>query len=532
MMKTIMRKMTGLALAFALQAGLYGNQCEDQLFTTTVQGGTPLGAIVDRLAGECGFSVSYLGSGTMEKVEATRLGHAHVETYTLDEMLEFFIGRQNFHYRLEEGVLEIAWLQTRTFKVDYIDSQRSGNSNTDVSISGGVGNGGGSSGGGGGLTGGGVGGGGLSGGGANGGGSGNTGAFIESTETFNFWEDLKETLTRLLARPEDGEEEMGDGNIIIDPKSGLVTVSGTRRQLERVEGYIRRTMDSLRKQVLVDVRVISVILDDSHSVGIDWSKMDLSLEGSIQWDKSRNDLTVGDTTFNDTAGSLVVDGSVGFDLEGFFSFLRQHGKTRSLSNPKVLAINNQPTMISVGDNINYRVDTAVSSETTTSTGFTPQSIFVGVLLDITPQIDDDGYVTLRINPSISEFKYSEDAVKQEETRQLPPDTVTRRISSVVRMKDGDVVILGGLISSSKGNQDNKVPLLGDIPGLGRLFHSTAVTDVTTEIVFVLTPHVIDRATPPTLKSLGFAETAEGAPQPSPAPRDEGEEEPPATLKDL
>jgi general secretion pathway protein D len=171
-------------------------------------------------------------------------------------------------------------------------------------------------------------------------------------------------------------------------------------------------------------------------------------------------------------------------------------------------------MISVGDNINYLIKESYSTGTTTTTvteSQIPASLFVGVLLDITPQIDEEGFITLRINPSISEFKYSEDSVKQNEARALPPDTVTRRISSVVRVKDGDSIILGGLISSTRGERENKVRLLGDIPYLGRLFRSTATTDITTEIIFVLTPHLAHAGEMPTLSELGFIHMGELSP---------------------
>ena len=187
------------------------------------------------------------------------------------------------------------------------------------------------------------------------------------------------------------------------------------------------------------------------------------------------------------------------------NFLRSNGKTKSLSSPKILAMNNQPTLISIGDNINYLKRTSSTSTTTTvvTQTSTVENIFIGVLLDITPQIEESGYITLRINPSISEFKYPEDSTKQQTSRNLPPDTVSRRISSVIRVKDKETIILGGLISSAKSKKINKIWLLGDIPFLGWFFKSEQIVDVTTEIVFILTPRIITQEEQIMLKNLGF-----------------------------
>ncbi len=486
--------------------------CSNELLSLSLPEGSTLQQALNTLARECRYSIIYSDEQTRAIVAKKRLSPVAVSRKGIDHIFDILISRNNLHYTLEKDILTLAHVTTRTFKVDYIDSMRTGNSNTDVVISGSSLNSGSSRHQSGDTA------GSLSAGGdeSSRSSSGATGAYIKTSESFDFWQDLGDNLLKIVDRPEDGDEKYL-ASIIVNRKSGLVIVSGTKRQLDRVEAYIGRVLDSLQKQVIIDVQIIGVTLDDSHSLGIDWSQFSLDFDISGLLTNDKDDTTTdGVRTLSETE-SIIVQRSAGLQMHGFFNFLRQFGETKSLSNPKILAINNQPSMISVGDNINYLIKESYSTGSTTTTvteSQIPASLFVGVLLDITPQIDETGTITLRINPSISEFKYSEDSTKQDEVRSLPPDTVTRRISSVVRVQDGDSIILGGLISTTRGEQENKVRLLGDIPYLGRLFRSTTVTDVTTEIIFVLTPHLAAPDRMPTLRELGFTHTASlGLPKP-------------------
>jgi general secretion pathway protein D len=454
-------------------------RCDEDRLNISLPTSIGISDLLAAVADECSLTIIYEDQDAQKTSDTKSLAVVNFIDLTLDEILVTLLNRNNLHYTIDNELLSISSLKTINIKVDYLDTMRKGNSNTDVIISGSSSSGGGAS----------------SGGASSGGGSasGQTGAYITTEEAFDFWTDLSQNLELILNRPEDKKNDTG--TIVINKKSGIVTITGTHNQLKRVQEYIDQVLSALRKQVVIDVQVLSVILDNSNSTGIDWSQFSIgaAINSNFQLDAVEK-------------VQPFAAGTGNFNASAFFNFLRTFGDTKSLSNPKILAINNQPTMISVGDNINYLVKSAVVSAGTTATtseSQTPQSLFVGVLLDITAQIDDNDYITLRINPSISEFKYSQDAVKQDGVRNLPPDTVTRRISSVVRVKDGSTVVLGGLISNTKGENEKKIPLLGDIPYLGRLFRSTDTADVVTEIVFVLQPKIVDIDTAPSLNELGF-----------------------------
>lgn len=431
-----------------------------------------LSSIIENIAKDCEYSI-FFENGSRE-FENKRVGLIALKEKTPDEILDFLLSRYNFNYTLENDVLTISKYKTKTFKVDFLDSPRTSNSNVNVAVggSGGVAS--------------------VSG--------GNTGANIAVKETFDFWKGLEENIKGIL----DDKEK----NIVINKKAGFVTIRGDYSQLKQVEAYIEKLLTTLKKQVIVDVKVMSVTLDNSNKVGIDWTQLS---GGFINSGVSSTATTTGtaQTVSGITNEAALIPGTNSwtvsqnsFNVNIFLDFLRSYGETKALSNPKIMAMNNQPSLISVGDNVNYGITTSVVNNGTTSESFKLKELFIGVLLDITPQIDDNGYVTLKINPSISDFRFAEDATSKE-NRILPPDTVSRRISTVARVKDGGVIILGGLISNTKGKTQNKVWLLGDIPFLGWLFKSEDITDITTEIVFVLTPRIVSDEKQPTLKELGF-----------------------------
>jgi general secretion pathway protein D len=160
----------------------------------------------------------------------------------------------------------------------------------------------------------------------------------------------------------------------------------------------------------------------------------------------------------------------------------------------VVTLNNQPAVFSSGDQLYYKLSsssrqTGANAATETFNNEVVKSVFAGILLDITPEITDDDEIILKINPSISSVK---SRVKTDESgvRRLPPDLMKKQISSVVKLKDGEKVILGGLINTKKGEEVTKVPILGNIPLLGYAFQQKKVSEIREELIVIITPHII------------------------------------------
>ncbi len=175
-------------------------------------------------------------------------------------------------------------------------------------------------------------------------------------------------------------------------------------------------------------------------------------------------------------------------------FLSTQGDVKSISSPRIMTLNNQPALISVGKELFYKIKSSSTASSgggaVAAEGELVDSVFAGILLDITPEIDDNGMITLKINPSISD---TVDTVTPEAgIRTIPPDLVRRQIASVIKVKDGQHAILGGLISSQTGFKDNQVPLLGDMPLVGSLFKRQEKINKVEELVFILTPHIVEQ----------------------------------------
>ena len=147
-----------------------------------------------------------------------------------------------------------------------------------------------------------------------------------------------------------------------------------------------------------------------------------------------------------------------------------------------------------------------------TTTYKQYSVFIGILLNLLPEVSDNNKIMLRINPSLSSFKYAEDDTRGQNTsiREIAPDTVQKKLSTVVQVNSGDTIILGGLIGQTKNKQNTAVPLLADIPLIGSVFKSTRDGVKTTELIFVITPRVVDLEDPKpvqqSLKDLGFSKS--------------------------
>ncbi len=457
--------------------------CNYRVFNISVSESVTIKEVISQLSNMCSFSVAIKDSQANVFLD-TELAGVNIKDLTLHEVFDLLLKENNLNYDYQDNILRISALETKTFKLDYITSIREGTAITNASVSS--------------IP-------------VEEGEDRDTAAISENeirvSEQFNFWETLDAEISAIL---NNGLESFIAPEPIINQKAGLITITGTKSQLKRVSAYLDDLKQRLHKQVMIDVKVISVALDESQTTGIDWSKFELGLshnsDNSFSYENGSSFLE----GFNNTsyARNISIVNSLTFSMEGLLNFLKSNGDTRVISSPKVITMNNQQALITVGDNINYRVqeDTSTLEGENISVTYNNYSIFIGVLLNLLPEISDDNEIMLRINPSISSFKYDEDDSKQD--RFMAPDTTEKKLSTVAKVRSGDTIILGGLIENQDGVEVNKVPLLGDIPILGNAFKSTANTQKSTELVFVITPYIIDLDTNhvQTLKDLGYSKS--------------------------
>ena len=463
------------------------------------------------LADECGLTLLVKDKEAKVRLQEN-LYYVQLNNASLEEFLDVILKENDIGYELEGNRLRIAYLQTKTFNLHYISGSRVGKSNAHVTIANNSsGNSGGaSSSGGSGDT--------LSAGGTSGS---KTGVSIESNDDFKFWTKISDELHALINRPEDNYEAPVP---IINQEAGMITVTGTPKQLQRVSRYINEITTQLKNQVLIDVKILSVTFDDSATTGVDWSQLyslqnmaistfNLSKHNITGLDWSRGESGSGtnfDTVELGTGGiangsAMIAENST--NINEVVKFLKTQGDVKSISNPKVLTLNNQPALISVGNELFYKIESNAILQNNTGSGLATQgetidSVFAGILLDITPEISDDGSITLKINPSISDTINAVDT-DSDGSRNIPPDLSRKQISSVVTVQDGQHIILGGLISSKTGKKISKVPLLGDLPLLDQLFKREVKIENVDELVLILTPHIIKQNEELSLEDLGY-----------------------------
>ncbi|HIC43013.1 MAG TPA: pilus (MSHA type) biogenesis protein MshL [Sulfurimonas sp.] len=324
-----------------------------------------------------------------------------------------------------------------------------------------------------------------------------------STKTiadFTFWDELKGQIDGMLQR--DGDVNEVGSLSMINRDAGLITVSGSFKQLKRVEKYINDLQTRMHKQLLLEVRILEVSFSEKQQEGIDWSKFNLSLSGTAGASYS------GGTDVVNRSGDLYSAG-FNFSMEGLMDFLKKQGEVEVLSSPKVMTLNNQPALINVGDQINYKYETGevgtigIGTPSSSKT-FSLGSVFVGLSLSIIPEITDDGFIILRINPVDSRIIDDENEEDPSELatsdiRSIPPDMKIKQMTSIVKVKDGNKVLIGGLVQKENFVIDNKIPILGDIPYLGRLFHSTITKKVKKEFFIVVVPTIITEGRIPSIE---------------------------------
>ncbi|MDL1970474.1 MAG: secretin N-terminal domain-containing protein [Candidatus Desulfofervidaceae bacterium] len=320
------------------------------------------------------------------------------------------------------------------------------------------------------------------------------------------------------------------GSYTVDPQTGTVVVTTTPQIMENVEKFIAKVKQELSRQVLIDVQILEVNLTSSNQIGIDWSKF----PGTIEFYKMPRMRSVINSLIEQQAetsgggtGSVVGQGGVYSPLmtspfpsspsgslqvgilhtltpsvayqwsnEALISFLQTQGTVKAISRPQLLTLNNQPAIVSVGVNDFYvtyeQATTSAQAGLATSTVTSKLNpLFIGVTLNITPQISTSGEIILKIVPAINK-KIGEKAVPTgipSAPVQSIPIVETRQTSTIVKARDGQPVIISGLIQEEKDKVFKKVPVLGNVPILGHVFRYKEEKKVRSELVIVLTPHL-------------------------------------------
>ncbi|MFT5298478.1 MAG: MSHA biogenesis protein MshL [Colwellia sp.] len=320
-------------------------------------------------------------------------------------------------------------------------------------------------------------------------GSGGVNIYTE-TES-DFWTELKEALT-LLVGSEKGR------SVIVSPQAGLVTVRALPEEIKAIKSFIKDTETHLRRQVIIEAKIMEVTLNDDYQQGVKWDKV-LGSIGSSDLTFS----TAGGIAGNIISGTIGGTSSLGFnndDFSGVIDLLSTQGNVQVLSSPRITATNNQKAVIKVGEDEYFVTDISSTTTTGTSTTTTPEidltPFFSGIALDVTAQIAENGEVILHVHPSVTLTNEQVKVIKFDGEEVILPlaQSSVRESDTIIRAKSGEIVVIGGLIETRKVDMESKTPFLGDIPILGELFKSKSESTQKKELVIMLKPIVVGQDT--------------------------------------
>ena len=321
--------------------------------------------------------------------------------------------------------------------------------------------------------------------------NGGSGINIYTENESDFWTELKETLTALV-----GSE--GGRSVIVSPQAGLVTIRALPSEINAVKSFVTKTQEHLRRQVIIEAKIMEVTLNDDYQQGVKWDQVLGHIEST----------DIGFSTSGSIAGnaiSSVIGGTTSLsflnkDFSGVIELLSTQGNVQVLSSPRITATNNQKAIIKVGDDEYFVTDVSSTTTTGTSTTTTPEvdltPFFSGIALDVTPQIDANGEVILHVHPSVTITDEQTKTIRLSDEDIILPlaQSSVRESDTIIRAKSGEIVVIGGLIETRMVDLESKTPFLGDVPFLGELFKSKSESVQKKELVILLKPIVIGHDT--------------------------------------
>ncbi|HVL56634.1 MAG TPA: secretin N-terminal domain-containing protein [Burkholderiaceae bacterium] len=260
------------------------------------------------------------------------------------------------------------------------------------------------------------------------------------------------------------------GKITPLPERKMLVVEDTPEFMDRIERLLRE-IDVQPRQILIEAKILEIALESGESFGIDWSRVFSANGGTAR---------IGTTGFARGSAGAPTTGFffnlVNRNIELFLSALSEKGRVHTLSTPKLLALEHQEAQTKIGDNIGYRVTTTIANVTTESIQF----LETGVILRVTPSVDEQGRILMRIHPEVSSGSVSLGI----------PSKRSTEVTTTLVAEDGQSILIGGLIQHSASLRRNGVPLLSDLPGIGLAFSNTEQTGSSRETVVMITPRIV------------------------------------------
>jgi MSHA biogenesis protein MshL len=357
--------------------------------------------------------------------------------------------------------------------------------------------------------------------------NGQNGAQMDSTDVAtlsanDFWGDLKQAIEAIVGSKEGGR------SVVVSPQSGVLVIRAMPDELRNVDAYLKATQLAVDRQVILEAKILEVELNDSYQSGVNWASF-ASIKsghdnrvsggviapgaaltplpfgggqpGTISDPSTGLSASTGFSLSNaaSTAGSMFGLAVQTANFAALISFLETQGTVHVLSSPRVAAVNNQKAVLKIGTDEFYvtGVQTTTNSTTTGNTvspSVTLQPFFSGVVLDVTPQIDEKGNILLHVHPSVSQVSTINKSVNLGSAGSLSlplAASATSELDSIVRGQNGQVVAIGGLMRQSSTADDSQIPGTGTVPVLSTLFGAKKRVNQKRELVVLIKPTIVE-----------------------------------------
>ncbi|MDX1452178.1 MAG: pilus (MSHA type) biogenesis protein MshL [Oleiphilaceae bacterium] len=397
---------------------------------------------------------------------------------TVSEVLEVTKDLYGYDYQEKGRLIKVfpTGLRTKVFAINYLDVVRKGASETRVAsgqITFNADSGGDS-------------------GGSTAASSSGTGTKINTSSESNFWQGLEEAL-KLIVGNKDGR------SVVLTPAAGVAVVRANPEELAAVTDYLQSAELIMKRQVILEAKILEVELSEGYQQGIDWS---FAEAGQFRDGSPRRSIDLVQSARNVSAGDVGGVFASAVSLGNFntaIELLGTQGNVQVLSSPRIATVNNQKAVIKVGSDEYFVTDIDFESDNDTDSSSTDIELtpfFSGIALDVTPQISDEGKIILHVHPTISKVDDQQKLIVvggREIDLPLALSTI-RESDSVITAENGQIVVIGGLIQSRNEDSNSSVPFFGDLPLIGELFKQKAKAREKTELVILLRPTLTDNGT--------------------------------------
>jgi len=345
-----------------------------------------------------------------------------------------------------------------------------------------------------------------------------------SFDEMDLWKDIQKGLESFVfGSAEENEKEApgekekttwtrinGKGKkLVINKSTGVILVTDYPSNLNKVASYLETTEGSSQRQVTIQAKIMEVILSDEHKEGINWKVIEglprainfawglTNKAGTTGYPGSTTGYAAGDTSTGTTIntpgvfkikpfGGVLALGAAGSEvaLSDIMQAISEQGDVKILSSPTISTLNNQKAIIRVGNQDVFFITGAVATQTTVTQIIQPMTIDIGIILDVTPQIAEDGTIIMNIHPSITD-KTGEKTTP--DGKSTFPLLSVRETDTTVRVRDGQTIIIAGLMQEKKEESYTGVPVLDSVPLLGGLFRYKTDKKRNSELVIMITP---------------------------------------------